>query len=261
MEFSTNGDLAAYFPVESQTVEADKRVLIGALLLAHHVAGRYRYLEIGSFLGGRLTPFLLDPQCSAILSVDDRHRAQPDERGLRFDYAGISAQTMIDRLRAAGLDTSKLATFDGSIDACPSDSSRYEVAFVDAEHTDEACFRDALWTLPRLAPDAIMLFHDSRLVFKALRLLAVHLRHAGRAFRIHKRADSDISAFLFGAFDGAHADACLGPSQDFDEFCRWGERYRLETQVRNRVRVEGLPDDALRNAKLTVVDPPTVKAY
>lgn len=261
MDFPIDGDLAAWFPVESQTTEGDRRALIGALLLARRVAGRYRYLEVGSFLGGSLAPFLLDPQCEAILSVDERQRAQPDERGLRFDYAGISAQQMIDGLRAKGLDTAKLATFDGPIDALPDDGTRYHLAFVDAEHTDEACFRDAVWTFPRLAPDAVLLFHDSRLVSKALRLFALHLRQAGVPLRVHKKADSDTTAFLFGACRDADVAACLGPHEDFDRFCAWAERYRLEAQLRNRVRIDGLPDDALRTAQLTIADPATVRAY
>jgi hypothetical protein len=261
MDFARDGDLATYFPVESQSVEDDKRALIGALLLARRVAGRYRYLEVGSFLGGSLAPFLMDPCCLGVLSVDERNRAQPDERGMRFDYAGISAATMIDGLHATGVDTTKLVTFDGAIDALPTDGTRYDLAFVDAEHTDEACFRDALWTRSRLASDAALLFHDTRLVFKALRLLAVHFVHAGTPFRIHKTAGSDVTAFLFGAFMRDDAATYLGPADDFDGFCSWAERYRIETQVRNRVRIEGVPDDVLRKAKLTVVDPPVVKAY
>lgn len=261
MDFAVDGDLDAYFPIESQTLAGDKRVLIGALLLARRVAGRYGYLEIGSFLGGSLVPFLRDPQCHSVLSVDERHRAQPDERGLAFDYGGISAATMIERLHAAGIATSKLATFDGAIDACPDDGSRFDVAFVDAEHTDEACFRDALWTLPRLRADAVLLFHDSRLVFKALRMLALYLRRAGTPFALRKVAGSDMTAFLFGAYVREDVDAFLGAAEDADAFFRWAERYRIESQVRNRVRIAGMADEHLRAATITVVDPPTVKAY
>jgi hypothetical protein len=157
-------DLSDYFPVLSQTTGPDRAFLLGAQSLVRDRRGSYSYLEIGSFLGGSLAPFLRDPHCSAILSVDERGRQQPDERGATYDYAGVTAQTMLETLHAAGLDTSKLETFDGSIDALPRQLRAFDLTFIDGEHTDEACFRDFLWVLPHLSADGVVVFHDSTLV-------------------------------------------------------------------------------------------------
>src|SRR5688572_21630354 len=112
-------DLDAIFPIKSQTSVSDKIFLLGAQRLVREHVSPYAYLEIGSFLGGSLAPFLSDPLCSQVLSVDDRERQQPDSRGAKFDYAGVTAHTMIDKLHEHGFETAKLETFDGSVDALP----------------------------------------------------------------------------------------------------------------------------------------------
>ena len=85
----TEADIEHFFPVPSATSASDKLFLLGAMRLVRE-AGAYRYLEIGSHLGGSLTPFLMDPTCEAVFSIDDRGRVQPDERGISFDYTGIT---------------------------------------------------------------------------------------------------------------------------------------------------------------------------
>ena len=87
----TVSDLEYFFPVVSQTSSSDKLFLLGTMRLVRNT-GAYNYVEIGSFRGGSLSPFLMDPACKNILSIDDRGRVQPDERGLNFDYTGITSQ-------------------------------------------------------------------------------------------------------------------------------------------------------------------------
>jgi predicted O-methyltransferase YrrM len=149
-------DLANLFPISSQTSANDKLFLLGSMRLAHKT-GSYAYLEIGSFLGGSLTPFLMDPACKMVLSIDERGRVQPDERGISFDYSEITTQSMLDELNRRRIGTEKLRTFDGSINALTDNyTAAFDVAFIDGEHTDEACFRDFLWTLPLMKSDAII---------------------------------------------------------------------------------------------------------
>src|SRR5471030_2994448 len=112
-------DIALAFPIESQSSDRDKEFLLAAKRLIADVAPGYDYLEIGSFLGGSLAPFLDDPACRSILSIDERGRMLSDERGALFDYAGVSTQSMLDRLHQAGLATAKLSTHDGPIDTLP----------------------------------------------------------------------------------------------------------------------------------------------
>jgi len=45
------------FPIESQTSDTDKQVLVQIRELLQSL-GTYSYLEIGYYLGGSLTPFL-----------------------------------------------------------------------------------------------------------------------------------------------------------------------------------------------------------
>ena len=65
--------------------------------------GNYKYLEIGSYLGGSLTPFLMDPACQLVLSIDDRGRVLPDERAINYDYTAVTTQSMLDNLHRSGL--------------------------------------------------------------------------------------------------------------------------------------------------------------
>ena len=143
---STNIDFNEEFPIRSQTSDSDKLSLLQIRDILGS-KGAYKYLEIGSFLGGSLTPFLRDPKCTNILSIDDRERAQPDERGQKFDYAGITNETMINALENANLDTQKLKTFNGSIEEITDDEDRYDLIFIDGEHTDHNCYEDFLYSL------------------------------------------------------------------------------------------------------------------
>lgn len=85
-------DILLSFPIQSQTSLADKEFLLNAMGLLSALSDGYEYLEIGSFLGGTLAPFLADPNCRKAFSVDDREREQPDERGLNYSYRGITTQ-------------------------------------------------------------------------------------------------------------------------------------------------------------------------
>jgi predicted O-methyltransferase YrrM len=229
-------DLARLFPVNSQTSPRDKIFLLAAREFVGETRGRYAYLEIGSYLGGSLAPFLTDERCTSILSIDERGRLLPDERGAAFDYAGVTAATMVDKLHGCGLDTAKLETFDGSIETLGPRSERYDLAFIDGEHTDEACFRDFLWTLPLLKEDSVVLFHDSTLVYRALKLIGLYLRSTKRAHVMFKGRDSEMSAILFGERNAAQLAEYFGEPDDLPAFYDVAEAKVLTAQVRNRVR-------------------------
>src|SRR5476649_547494 len=128
---STASEIAQHFPIESQSSDRDKAFLLAAKRLIADIAPGYGYLEIGSFLGGSLAPFLKDPACASILSIDERGKTLPDERGALFDYAGITTQSMLDRLHQAGLATAKLTTHDGPIDTMALPERRFDLAFID----------------------------------------------------------------------------------------------------------------------------------
>ena len=133
--------LKAAFPIPSQTIVSDKLFRLGAARLMREHAGEYRYIEIGSYLGGQfLTVF--DAACKAVLSVDERGRVQPDERGINHDYTAITEYVMLDNLAAHQIPTQKLKTFDGAISALAEHHGEpFDLAFIDGEHTYEATFR------------------------------------------------------------------------------------------------------------------------
>ena len=45
----------------------------------------------------------MDPACKMVLSIDERGRVQPDERGISYDYSGITTQSMRDELNRAAV--------------------------------------------------------------------------------------------------------------------------------------------------------------
>src|SRR5262249_34491453 len=210
----TLSDLAVFFPIASQTSSIDKLFLLGTMRLFRN-KGSYCYLEIGSFRGGSLAPFLLDQACKAILSIDDRGRVQPDERGTSYDYTRITTQSMLDDLHHCGISTDKLRTFDGSIHTLDDKgiTASFDLAFIDGEHTDEACFRDFIWTLPLMKPNSIIIFHDSTLVYKSLRLIMLYLDKAKISYTFFKRSDSEMSALLFGDYRNGDHIQCLGTEE------------------------------------------------
>lgn len=232
----TEADIEHFFPVPSATTASDKLFLLGAMRLVRE-AGAYRYLEIGSYLGGSLTPFLMDPTCEAVFSIDDRGRVQPDERGISFDYTSITTQTMLDGLHRKGITTEKLNVIDGSInDIGVGDAGLFDLSFIDGEHTDEACFRDFIWTFPLMKPDSIMAFHDSSLIYKSLKLILIYLDKMKIPYTFFKRAGSEMSALVIGKYRAANLEGYLGPMQDQTVFFAASEARRIKDQFINRAR-------------------------
>lgn len=246
------------FPIESQSSVRDKAFLLAAQRLIGDFAPSYDYLEIGSFLGGSLVPFLRDPTCTSVLSIDERGKTLPDERGALFDYAGVTTQSMLDRLRQAGLATKKLTTHDGPIDSLPSSDRRFDLAFIDGEHTDQACFRDFLWALPMMKADSVVMFHDSSLIYKAIRLIALLLRKDGRPFAFFKNGNSEMSAILLGGFSRCPLGLYFEAGEDCGDFYAASELSVLEHNIRNRVR-RGPGEE--RFESFTVDPPKPEKAY
>lgn len=227
-------DLSAEFPIDSQTSLSDKVALLKIRDLLQ-TRPSYSYVEIGSFLGGSLTPFLQDPKCDRILSIDERGRAQPDERGVFYNYAGIENQTMIDNLHRAGLNTGKLTTFDGSIENLTPVQEKYDFAFIDGEHTDVACFRDFIHCESLMKDDCIVAFHDSSLIFNALAIIIELLKSRRSKFKFIKVIDSEVSLILFGAFCDPDDSQNFIAESDIHKFFQDAEDRLLKHAIENRV--------------------------
>ena len=143
---------------------------------------------------------------------------------------------MLDRLHEAGLATTKLTTHDGPIDTLPPSDRRFDLAFIDGEHTDQACFRDFLWALPMMKTDSAIMFHDSSLIYKAIRLIGLLLRKDDRPFAFLKNHDSEMSAIFLGDFSRCHLGRYFETGEDRDDFFAASELSVLEHNIRNRVR-------------------------
>ena len=55
--------------------------------------GPFRYLEIGSHLGGSLQALVADPRCMEIVSIDTRPDSQPDDRGRELPRTRTTARS------------------------------------------------------------------------------------------------------------------------------------------------------------------------
>jgi methyltransferase family protein len=163
-------DTTLFGAIESQTTEHDRRSLL-ALHAAVADRGPFRYLEIGSHLGGSLQALVADPRCMEIVSIDTRPESQPDDRGEVFHYDANSTERMLRLLgKVPGADLSKILTFEEGTDVLSPSAlpGTPALCLIDGEHTKEAALRDARFCLEALGDTGIIAFHDSNVVQPAI---------------------------------------------------------------------------------------------
>ncbi|MEO6392410.1 MAG: class I SAM-dependent methyltransferase [Pyrinomonadaceae bacterium] len=185
-------DLALFEQIASQTTEDDKRSLLACQLAVRSLLPSFTYLEIGSYLGGSIQPYLFDDKCHRVFSIDKRPTVQPDERGVDYIYENNSTNRMLEKLRAVHEPgAAKIVTLDG--DASAIDAAKIttppELCFIDGEHTDGAAFSDFLFCLKVLAPNGVIMFHDAAVVYNGLRRCTDHLEQQGIKFRAYNLPD------------------------------------------------------------------------
>jgi hypothetical protein len=229
--------LSQKYPVMSHTTDGDKVFLLKTIDLTKEINGDFSFLEIGSFFGGTLAPFLSEESCIDIFSVDDRQKYVPDERGCSLNFSDVTTRTMIDTLHSCGLSTNKLRTHDGSIESVPSDSGSFDICFIDGEHTDTACFRDFIWILPFMKKNSIITFHDSSLIFKSLGIIMEYMKHSKIEHKFFKTHSSDIMAIMLGDFIYANHEELYGQIQDWNVFYKEVEINIIKSIFHNRVQV------------------------
>jgi predicted O-methyltransferase YrrM len=93
---------------------------------------------------------------------------------------------MIDNLKLLDLDLKKLEIFDKSIQHLPAFEKKYDLIFIDGEHTDNACFRDFLYSLKLVNDLGIILFHDSTIVYKGIQMCLIYSRGECYSVQIYK---------------------------------------------------------------------------
>ena len=95
----TSVGLTLFYKIPAQLSDGDKRSFL-AILRAHgELYGEYKYLEIGSHLGGSIALVLLDQKCRKIYSIDKRPAVQPDDTGKAYHYPKNSTARMMANLR------------------------------------------------------------------------------------------------------------------------------------------------------------------
>lgn len=186
-------DIKLFEKISSQTTDRDKRSLLACQLAVRTLRPGYTYLEIGSYLGGSLQPFLLDDECQRIYSIDKRPPVQPDERGINYEYLNNSTQRMLDNLRGiseAGL--SKIITIDDDASNIAAEriEQRPQMCFIDGEHTDTAAFADFSFCLKVLDKDGLLVFHDAPVVYNGLARIVAYLEEQGIRFRAYNLPDT-----------------------------------------------------------------------
>jgi hypothetical protein len=192
-------DLSLFAAIDSQSDDGDKRSWLALQRTARRSNESYTYLEIGSFRGGSLQPYVLDPRCRKIFSIDLRPAEQPDDRGQQFHYENNSTDRMLANLRAVDPDqVSKIVCFDS--DAREIDPARLtdrpDLCFIDGEHTKRAVLSDFNFCLGVCAPRAIIAFHDDWVIYPALARILGNLRAQGKPFQAFKLQGSTFAIAL-----------------------------------------------------------------
>jgi hypothetical protein len=177
-------DISLFEAIDSQTTDNDRRSLL-ALHTATAERGPFRYLEIGSHLGGSLQVLVADERCVEIVSIDTRPASVRDDRGDAVLYEGNSTERMLRLLRAVpGADVDKITTFEvGTDELRPADVPfTPALCLIDGEHTHEAALRDARFCLEVLGDTpGVIAFHDSNVLQEAIDAFVRSLGHRPHA--------------------------------------------------------------------------------
>jgi hypothetical protein len=163
-------DLSLLSEIPSQTTPDDKRSLLAIQSAVRSIHPGYVYFEIGSHLGGSIQSHLVDEKCAKIVSLDKRPLVQPDERGVRFGYPDNSTARMLELLKTIG-PVDKITSIDGESRLVDKKqiSQRPQLCFIDGEHTDVATGIDFDFCLSILDNSGAIVFHDSYIIYRAIR--------------------------------------------------------------------------------------------
>ena len=238
-------DLKLFEKITSQSTDNDKRSFLAIQVAVRNLRPHYTYLEIGSFLGGSIQPYLLDDRCARIYSIDKRPLQQPDARGFNYTYLNNSTERMLEQLRTVAPDNmDKITTIDGeSRTLQPSVvPEKVDLCFIDGEHTDIAVLSDFKFCLEVLKPDGCIAFHDAQITYNGLADCIAYLEESGIKFRAYT-LPSIVFVIEIGDFP-MHKEPCifdrlvnshesyLYSLQDNDHYRRFANKYPFRT-VRN----------------------------
>ncbi|CAN5816689.1 hypothetical protein BH20ACI4_BH20ACI4_33060 [soil metagenome] len=183
-----NLDIKLFEKIHSQTSNDDKRSILACIKAVRELVPEYTFLEIGSYRGGSLQPFVLDGKCKKIISIDKRPKISPDERGIDVVYLENTTEKMLENLKEVFPDgISKIRTIDGDVGEIDSEevTEKPELCFIDGEHTDEATWRDFQFCHKVMANDGAVLFHDTMIIYNAVSRIIEFLNENNIKFRAY----------------------------------------------------------------------------
>jgi hypothetical protein len=238
-------DMDLFAAIPSQTSAADRRSLLAVQRATARRHPEFAYLEIGSHLGGSIQPYLLDPRCTAIYSIDARPSRQPDDRapGYVAAYDGNSTGRMLGNLRAlAPAEVAKVRCFDADASAVDPAAivPQPHAAFIDGEHTRRAVLSDFAFCSRVLAPGGAIVFDDFPIVYPAVLQVVKTLREAARPF---------VAARLEGKVFGVFFDPETVAGDPFLSRCRMRSRFTLRRYALKLWAKSLLPGPAGRFAR------------
>lgn len=182
-------ELGLFSQIESQSTIGDKVSFLAIQNAVRRLHGPFNYLEIGSHLGGSIQPYLLDPNCEHIYSIDKRPKTQPDARGFDYTYLNNSTARMIENLEKVSSEgVKKITTIDGdTAEVDPALIDRpVQICFIDGEHTDEAVVRDFEFCRSVLdSAGGLIIFHDAQITYNGIATCVETLKSEGVRFRAY----------------------------------------------------------------------------
>lgn len=191
-ESLNNLDLKLFEKIHSQTSANDKRSLLACLKAVREFCSDFVYLEIGSYLGGSLQPFVLDERCRKIISIDKRPKNSPDERGYEQIYLDNTTAVMLANLKEVSTDgIDKIECIDADVSEIDHSqiNDKPQLCFIDGEHTDEATWRDFQFCFETMTDDGAIIFHDAMIIYRTLSRIVKYLNEKGVKVRAYNLPD------------------------------------------------------------------------
>lgn len=172
------------------TVEDQRSLLAVHEAVAEASGGDFSYLEIGSYLGGTLQPYVVDERCRSIVSIDPRPSVVADDRPEleASEYRENTTAHMLELLGAIpSADLTKVKTIEASTtDLAPGEFARPDFCFIDGEHTRAAALRDARFCRAVLQQAGVIAFHDFHIVEPGIEQFIREVGHPIRGYLLQQ---------------------------------------------------------------------------
>jgi hypothetical protein len=195
-------DCGLFDGIDGRSSNADRKSWLALQRAVRDSKTRFTYLEVGSYLGGSIQQYLLDPKCSKIFSIDKRPRASREGIGETTHSQENSRERMIENLRAvAPHELHKLVCFGTDArDVAPAlIVEAPDLCFIDGEHTDSAAVSDFVFCLTVCAPDATIYFHNESWIRPGISECLNYLKTRDRLCTAYKLPGSTFAIALDGS--------------------------------------------------------------